>query len=700
MADSPGLWQNLDPKPRASTDARRSNLYDSEQSNEYLSFLLMDPVKSELFINQLRTIFADIDPVFRSLVLKQAQIILHLRVIYNDLALNAWKYKAEDIKGAFSEAERLLMLREYTKFVDALAKASLDLDTAQMTNLFTTIAFSKLSMHNLFSSLFPSIIGKMDQLNHGDVLKLTRATSLFLRNYFNARGAKSGLAHEAKSFLCLLEESLKDIITIDRLSIMMTDLASRIETSDFRNQLTLHYKMLEILLKMVRVSSISTPHKKLYLDKLTVGILSMQDMLKTLDHYELLQVMMIIENIVGFGRNNPYLLAVLDACEQLALTNRRLDKLHSVMCCVRAREIFGDFNRDIFERIEAPLIIEHLEGIGKSDHSSHLLPIIRTTYGSGSTNYRLHEVIVEQLERLFNNTDQAIGKMYLMKGLHQMVDYGIRMNKVPVSLIPRLAPIANQLSAFCICNESRRLYDKRFEGEMPDSIPEVVFQDLNSKHDCRVRLLECTNDAHSKDFVLNHYKVEEEEDVQVYHENYNEVVIKEALVTYVPRFLAAAVEFRFDLSSIQACSYKWDALLEIEGVDQVVGFEVTGQAYTSDYSGYALKKQIKFDILAKKGYIPVLVQVGSSKIKSFILENNIEALGIEILDLLRRQVKALAGVDLQIKEERFEEYQRLADKYLAAKVDGRARPVGFAASGDVKITPAARKPAAARREGA
>lgn len=666
--------------PKKEEVIEKRHEYDVEDSLEYFTFLLFDPLKSEIFLNRLSKVFMNCREETREQVMKQARIMIKLRVAYHELAHSVWQETKGSLEAKVSIDQRKMMIREFTKFADSLATASLELSPSECNNLFVNLCLVRMSIHPLWVTLVPSILRNISVLTFEELEDFIRCLRMIANNY----NMIEGKVRFHQNFMSLHEGYLRDVIAFSQMTNMVENMTLRINERPIIEQLDTHYKFLLLMTKYVKLSGVSSPHKKLYLDRLLSKIYQMKSVFDTLPIQDIKLIFNLSKLIISQGRNNKLAIEILRETEILLLKSNKYDNWQIILLAMSARNTFGDFDKELFQLVEAPLIQKRLANMDEKLPLRDTLHILWTVYSINPNNEKLHEQLIDHFPTAEVLFGESTGDLFQRKSLHQLLSYGITRDIIPVSQLHRIRSLSNQLSAACICSQHSIKFDRLMTDGMLASIEDECTDDQKAGRG----FLECTDDRKSSDIVLREYQEKDNQIQQFYQDNYNELVIKEAMRKYLPIYLEAGLEFRDDVESIQACSYKWDAIILVEGVSQTIGFEITGQAYSSDFSGYQLKKKFKFDLLSKKNYIPVIVAVGHSKTKSYILANDLQSLGIEIINELRCQVKEYTGIELKIREEKKEDYYELLRKYKESSVQSLGNAAQKTEFKKYKITPA------------
>lgn len=662
--------------------------YDEESTLEYFTFLLLDPLKHEILINRLKRVFMNCKPETRDRVIKQVNIMFKLRVAYHELAHSAWQETPDSLRAKVSEDQRKMMVREFKKFCDALATASLELTPSEACSLFVNLCMVRLSLHPLWITLIPTILRNVDKLTFEEVDNFIRCLRLVTNNYSMIEGH----TRYNQNFMLMEENYLRDVIAFSQMANFVDNMATRLNDSPILEQVEAHYRFMLLIGKFIKFSGVSGPHKKMYLDRLISKLYPLKNSLENLSLKKVQTLFFLSKLIIGQGRNTPLVLELVKIATMNLLRNPETDKFKMALISIATKNVYGDFDIEMFRLVETPLLIKRLEDKSDKIPIGDVTVILWSLYGMKSDNFKLHELVIDHLPTLDDVSNQLKNERFQLKSIHQLLSYGISNNIIPKKLIPRVSQLANQLTAYCICAQHNIMFDKLMPEDVVAQIPEVVNGKDASNSDDHLALLECTNHPASKDFILGIYNEPAKQKQQLYDDNYNELVIKEATTIYSAKYLEAKIEFRYDLKSISACSYKWDGVFIVEGVEPMIGFEITGQAYSSEYTGYQLKKQFKFGLLAKKNYIPVIIAVGDSKTKSNILASNLEALGIEVIYELRKQIKEYTGVDLKIREAMLDEYNEKLAEYEQLNVQFLSNSTKKILQKDLKITAAPKMP--------
>jgi hypothetical protein len=333
---------------------------------------------------------------------------------------------------------------------------------------------------------------------------------------------------------------------------------------------------------------------------------------------------------------------------------------HWLILCygIGTRNSHGDYDKNFYESVELPSIIDKLKN-AKNLKASQFISCVIMVYSMKTKDREIHQLILKRMreyEAAFREKKYDVADSFVMKGMHQWLSYGIVCGIIPQDLVLSIVDVSNRLTALCLCNRHMREFDSNDLGNLPADVPEFPMVDQQGQ---KPRLLDCINDEASSAFVKQRFLEPKIEDSQFYGDNYNEQLIKEILLNFGPTYFEMPFELLLGLEAIQACTYKWDAVLKFRDIPEKIGFEVSGQAYTSDFSGFQQKKKIKMQVLAQKGFIPVIIDVGSSKMKGYILESNHLMAAIYIIQEIRLQVKKQSGIELNIRSERQAEYDRL-----------------------------------------
>lgn len=667
--------------------------YDQEKSGEYLSFLLLDPTKPELVSNKLNSIFANISSSDREKVLKQVGILFQFRIVYNSIAHTVWMENLESLEAKIDISQRKFMLNEFSSFVDSLLAASLQLNTKERLQLLLLITLSRLSSHRVLTSLIPPIIADIDSLSFTEANLLVSSLRVVFQRYQKVAGHQRGLAIH---FISLEETLLADVVSRVSLKLLLGHFARLLPSQSLDALLESQLTVLRLMDKYVKLGGINSPMKKYYLDKLMVRL---YEGLPNLDKFEadkLQKYYFMVGLIISHGRNTKLTLRMLKEAEVCLLKSNKFPSWKIINFGISTRNSFGDYDKHFYESVELPSIKAALN-TDLELRVSQLISCLIIVYSNKTKDREIHELILRQVieaEKAYRQHKFEVVSDLHIKGIHQWLSYGINCGIIPTDLLPMIADVANRLTAKCLCARHSRKFEPEKIGELPDSIKEVV---VDGKEGKKVRLLDCINDPESSKFIKETFEIPYNQEEQFYGDNYNETLIKEVIKNYFPIYFEKKFELLTDIESIQACTYKWDAVLKFEDISKLIGFEISGQAYTSDYSGFQQKKKVKMEVLAKKGFIPVIIDVGSSKMKGYILENNFLMAAIYIIKEIRKQMKTEGGIELEINPSRLEEYERLCaeeDKNKSLTIMARTDNLGA----NNKIKPAARKsPAKASR---
>lgn len=660
--------------------------YDSEKSGEYLSFLRLDIHKSELLVNKLRTILTNLDERDRDGIIKQFNVLFNLRVAYNKIAQTIWMETLETLEAKISAPQRKLMMDEFNSFVDMMLATVSSLNTKQRLDMLVLITLSKISSHRILVGLIPNLISDIDNMTFSDINRMLSCCKMLFTRYMKITGYK--LRNE-EHFISLDEMLLKDVFTIMDLKYMVRRITEMIPNEPLDQVLASQIKMLRIMEKYSKMGGLNVPMKKLYLDKLTVKLYESLSSISKLPDYMLMDYFTMCGLIMSQGRNSPLVVKMLKEAQIQILKSKKQDEWKVISFGILSKNTYGNYDKAFFESIELPIIVDKLR---KSDdfNSGALASCMLMVYKMKHKDREVHKLILEhviRIEKSYREKRYDVAHDFHMKSIHQILSYGINLNIIPLDMIPMIADVANRLSVQCLCARHKRNFEYQELGPLPDGVPEIV---ISTQDGTSVKLLDCIDNQASSNFVKEHFPEPRLEKAQVYSDNFNEILIKEILQNYVPVYLEMPVEVLADTESIQACSYKWDAVLKFRDIPKKIGFEVTGEAYSSEFTGLKLNKMIKMEVLTAKEFTAIVIDVGTTKLKSFILENNPTMLVISLIEQIRKQIKQKTGFELTIKPEKQEEYSRLVamgnnKKYrtIIAKTENMAA--------NNKITPIPRK---------
>jgi hypothetical protein len=678
---------NPNPPETSQAQSQRApvaHVYDHRKSGEYLSFLRLDPVKLEMLTNTMNNILANIEKADRDKVIRHLKILFQLRIAYNSIAQTVWLETLDSLETKIEEKQRTMMLTEVNSFVDCLLAVSVRLTVKEKLQLLVMLTLSKLSSHRLLTGLVSPIIDGLDSFTFSEISSLVSSLKVQAHRYQKVTGYK--LRNE-DHFIMLEEVFLKDVLNMINLKTLLTKIAKLLPEQSLNTILETQLCVLRLLDKYVKLGGLNSPTKKFYFDKLTVKLFESIPDLPTLTPKNLKLYYFISGLIISHGRNSKLALKMFKEAEIQVLKSNKFDPWKMICYGIGTRNSHGDYDKQFYETIELPSISLKLKN-SKTMTVSELISSMIIIYSMETKDPEIHKLILErviEMEEAYRQKKYDIVHDIQMKGMHQWLSYGINCGIIPRDLVPMIAEVANRMTAQCLCNRHLREYKALKYFDFPEDIPEL---EISKDGQQKVKLLDCVNDDPSSRFIMQTFTEPKVEETQIYGDNYNETMIKEIVQNYLPMYFEMPFTAHFDLEAIQACTYKWDLVIKFRDIPQKVGLEVSGQAYTSDFSGFQQKKKIKLMVLENKGFLPVVIDVGASKMKGYIIESNYQIASVVIINEIRSQVLKHTNIDLNIKPERQQEFDRLVREHQATQHKTiMAKTENLAANNKIKVMP-------------
>jgi len=229
--------------------------------------------------------------------------------------------------------------------------------------------------------------------------------------------------------------------------------------------------------------------------------------------------------------------------------------------------------------------------------------------------------------------------LFQKKSLHLVFQHLRCQDDFEVDLEPA-KNLENQLSKFCIGHQHN-------VNMSHISIPELERSRVNC---CDDRTIQQYKTAFDEELAKvspkdkRKYVLAE----QTYPETPHENLIKMAIEQHFPKFLQKPIKISQEHNH---CLYKIDLALKIPDVHDKIALELSGLAYTFESGEFLQKKQTKFNLLKKHGWIPIIVNMGtkiSHNMMAVASPLKSEQLAKEIYEIVRKDIQSQLNIELPV----------------------------------------------------
>ena len=662
----PSRAQVLDkPKsPEAKEEKLRTSMlfkqYDSETSGDYMTLLNLEPLKADYYAKSIGGILephteADL---FKS-IMQKLKLLFSIRIINDDFASLATHENLPTLESKIPQLQKERMKVEFDSFVNLLMQATITTPEKKLHRLLAELSLMKINSHTLWRSIIPRICENIDSLSPLETKVFVSVLCNIMLRYHVVEGQQ--MQHQ--SFLNLDEYLLMEYLNSRQLGQIINHLIKLLKVFSKRDSLLVGNKACMIVHKFIKFDAMSNSVKFMYLDQL--GLTAYEYLMEIKDQPDqfasdskLLQKL--ISSIIILGRENKVVL------EALKLIHRRTPSI-PVTEIARIYSQVGVLDKEFWSQKVQELIAD-FDDTQKS-LSDEMMVHVSSLVARQKMNKP--ELVRSMLNRMiFEYSDiKAFNRMHPLKkkNIHLNIVMMLIQGMVPEDMLQEFSKVANYFAGYCICLRHKR----KFEKEVPEKISKGLY--FKTQHSDNYGYIDCIKSKESEKAVLKENKAEGEGTKQYFEDNYVEHFAQDAIKTYVLNSFKNKVNITFEFDDIQVCMYRWDGVLNIQGVPQKIGLEITGRGYKANNQSLLQKKEMKLEIMGLQGYIPFLFDMSEVEKTMMLKRSKSQHLaGIFIFELIDL-IKSKTGIELKLKDGVEKEYIQLLGRRPVTKFSKEAQ---------------------------
>ena len=617
----------------------------------YLTFLFMEPTQMNNTISKLEICLSNIDKRHKNLVIAKFTHLYKLRIMYSRLSKDAFECSVKEIEAMITPDECDMLKKEFASTVFTLLDASACMDSIQLLDYLEIIIFSKLDCHALWVSVVRRCLEGCKEYNLLQVHTLIRGISSITKSY-NTLLRDTVVVNVSFKH----EKLMTEIFTLSLTSKLIDHYTKLIEEAPTVEMvISPAASLMTFFYRYLKVGPLNNPKKNMFLDKFVVKIYNEFDKLsndKLLTHY-LFQCLLKAAN---FGQVNMILKYMLITMyykineeERRNVTPRMINTMGkaSVYDGKLWKEYLREFYLNFKRKGELPMMTE-------------VVTLFNYMIRLKIEDNEMLDMAIEWFNRHIT-TFEDIEKMssFTAADIHGTLHFAILTNVFSKEQVQKMAKIHNYLSTHCICYTSRKICDHEPPLEAPQGFNGNLLPGGNQQPNY---LISCITDVDIKKMILEQNNKPGVKEIQQYHDNYNERLVKLVIRNNLVNYFLEQFEFSDSLEDIQVCIYKWDGLFRFPSVPMKIGFEIVGAAYKTQDDKYFSKKNVKFIFLEKSGYLRVIINVVKQGVKNAILHTDMDAITSYLALEIQSQIKQQTGIVIPMDPIRREKYKLVVEQ--------------------------------------